>query len=121
MSTNHLKYRAYLTFPLRLTIDIAFLHLFTIMIGPSLLHGYTLNSTQVMPNILNKVLKPHAPIRSEHIVVGPGIGAILSHLIWHLCEAGDGVVITAVSGDYRSFLGERYCFSYMYYIIAFLL
>lgn len=55
-----------------------------------------------MPNVLNKTLKPHLPIRSEHIAIGPGIGAVLSYLIWHLCEVGDGVVITAVSG-YQSF------------------
>lgn len=67
--------------------------------GPSgfaLVHGPEPNITQAMPKFLNKSLKPRLPIQPEHVAIGPGIGAILAHLIWHLCDKEEGVVLTAV-------------------------
>ncbi|KAF9042682.1 PLP-dependent transferase [Rhodocollybia butyracea] len=73
LATEHLKYRS------------------------TLLNGFTPNTTQVLPRVINEALRPFIPnsIRSEHIAIGPGIGAVLAHLLWHLCDEGDGVLLTA--------------------------
>lgn len=62
-----------------------------------LVHGPEINTTQAMPKFLNRTLKPRVPILTEHVAISPGIGATLAHLMWHLCDEGEGVMITAVS------------------------
>ncbi|KAF9051098.1 PLP-dependent transferase [Hymenopellis radicata] len=73
MTVAHLKYRSALT------------HV-----------ASTIPSTkQAVPRFLNKTLKPLVPITPDHCVVGPGIGAVFAHLLWHLCDEGEGVLMTA--------------------------
>lgn len=62
-----------------------------------MLRGFSPSIVDVMPGFLNKSLKPLVPLTANKIVVGPGIGAIFAHLLWHLCDVGDGVLLTAVS------------------------
>jgi 1-aminocyclopropane-1-carboxylate synthase len=50
-----------------------------------------------IPRYLNRYLKPRKPITPQQTVVGPGLGAILAHLLWHICDEGDGVLLTTVS------------------------
>ncbi|KAF8919899.1 PLP-dependent transferase [Mucidula mucida] len=83
MSAAHLKYRSALTHAAS-TIPSA---------------------KQAVPRYLNKTLKPLVPITPDHCVVGPGIGAVFAQLIWHLCDEGEGVLMTApfyenVAADY---------------------
>ncbi len=69
------------------------------MIGSALTHAASTipSAKQAVPRYLNKTLKPLVPITPDHCVVGPGIGAVFAQLIWHLCDEGEGVLMTAVS------------------------
>lgn len=54
------------------------------------------NISTSIPKFLNKSLKPLSPILTEHVLSGPGVGGMLSHLLWYLCEPGEGVLLTCV-------------------------
>uniref|UniRef100_A0A0W0EV08 Aminotransferase class I/classII large domain-containing protein n=1 Tax=Moniliophthora roreri TaxID=221103 RepID=A0A0W0EV08_MONRR len=57
-------------------------------------YGYAPTLVEVMPRFLNRTLKPRIPITPQVTAVGPGIGGIFAQLIWHLCDPGDGVLMT---------------------------
>lgn len=50
-----------------------------------------------MPRFLNRTLKPRIPVTDKNMVVGPGLSVLMAHLLWHICNEGDGVVMTTVS------------------------
>ncbi|KAH8829302.1 PLP-dependent transferase [Flagelloscypha sp. PMI_526] len=70
ITTDHLKYR------------------------PALINSSKLNITTSIPKFFNRSLKPLTPILIEHVISGPGVGAMLSHLLWAICDPGDGVLLT---------------------------
>ncbi|KAH8824907.1 PLP-dependent transferase [Flagelloscypha sp. PMI_526] len=61
---------------------------------PALINSEHTNLTKTMPTFLNNTLKPSCPIAVHHILMGPGVGCMLSHLLWSLCSPGEGVVLT---------------------------
>lgn len=54
-----------------------------------------------MPRFLNRTLKPRIPITAKNMVVGPGLSVLMAHLLWHICNEGDGVVMTTVSKQFE--------------------
>lgn len=89
LTENHLKYRTFhssFCFTIHVTPDL----------GAALTLGQDPSTKTALPRFLNRTLRPRIPITPSHTVIGPGIGAILAQLIWHLCDEGDGVLMTAV-------------------------
>lgn len=52
----------------------------------------------MLPRFLNSSLKPRISVTAEHTVTGPGLGALIAQFMWSVCDEGDGVLMTAVSG-----------------------
>jgi 1-aminocyclopropane-1-carboxylate synthase len=63
----------------------------------------TASTIDVLPIFLNATLHPRSDITSEHIVTGPGLGALLAQLVWSVCDEREGILITTVC------LGESAC------------
>jgi hypothetical protein len=50
----------------------------------------------LLPRYINR-FKPVREVTRDNSVTGPGVGALLSQLIWVICGEGDGVLMTTVS------------------------
>ena len=50
----------------------------------------------LLPAYVN-LSNPVRPVTRLNSVCGPGVGALLAHLIWTLCDEGDGALLSTVS------------------------
>ncbi|KAF9265306.1 PLP-dependent transferase [Marasmius fiardii PR-910] len=59
-----------------------------------LANGFEPTLDEALPQFLNRSLKPWKPIAPDETAVGPGVGSLLSQLLWILADVGEGILLT---------------------------
>jgi gliotoxin/aspirochlorine biosynthesis aminotransferase len=93
--------------------------------------GGTPELLAALSQFFNHFFSPLIPVEPQHIVTGPGCGAVLDTLINDLCDDGDALLVTApMWGEYvvkplqcvalqGSNHPDVFCITYSYYLLSY--